>query len=245
MGLESVTKISDLNPLWPLGSDQKLAGDDHIRNIKLALQTVSFLKSIQTFTTSGTWTRPAGVRTVLVYCLGGGAGGHGGQVAAYAGGGGGSGGVGIKLLDVTSLPTVTVSIGAPGLAGTNPAGIGGAAGITAFSVGATFYCMGAGGLVDSTGYNRGGPGAPVVASVGDIRFAGGAGNPGGVFVAGSGAIFPGGAGGGNGGGVSGGSYGDASPNSGGGGAGGYCSATTSLLGGAGGSGYCVVLEFGQ
>lgn len=39
MGLESGDKISDLNPLWPLGSDPKSQGDDHIRLIKKVMQT--------------------------------------------------------------------------------------------------------------------------------------------------------------------------------------------------------------
>lgn len=38
MGLESVTYISDLNTSWPLGSDKIRQGDDHLRNIKLALK---------------------------------------------------------------------------------------------------------------------------------------------------------------------------------------------------------------
>lgn len=41
MGLESsVTQISDLNPLWPLNSDSRRQGDDHMRNIKAALLTL-------------------------------------------------------------------------------------------------------------------------------------------------------------------------------------------------------------
>jgi hypothetical protein len=39
MGLETVTHIADLNELWPLGSDLKAEGDNHIRNIKKALKT--------------------------------------------------------------------------------------------------------------------------------------------------------------------------------------------------------------
>ncbi len=38
MGIESGTKISDLNPAWPLGSDPKSEGDNHIRLIKAILQ---------------------------------------------------------------------------------------------------------------------------------------------------------------------------------------------------------------
>jgi hypothetical protein len=245
MGLETpVTKISDLNPLWPLGSDQKLSGDDHIRNIKLALQTVTFLKSIQTFTVSGTWTRPAGIKSVLVYCLGGGAGGNGSQPAENGGGGGGGGGVGIKLLDVTALASVTVSIGAPGTAGASAGGIGGAGGITAFSVGATFYCIGSGGSAGPT-YREGGRGGLSTSSVGDIRFSGGAGTPGEAYVPASGLVFLGGNGGGNGAGISGAGAYVATPNSGGGGAGGYTAPAGSIAGGQGATGYCVVLEFGQ
>lgn len=37
MGLETVTYISDLNPLWPLGRDPKSNGDNHLQNIKKGL----------------------------------------------------------------------------------------------------------------------------------------------------------------------------------------------------------------
>lgn len=41
MPLETVEKISDLNPNWPLGSaDPKSEGDDHIRNIKIAVRSL-------------------------------------------------------------------------------------------------------------------------------------------------------------------------------------------------------------
>lgn len=39
MGLEAVTHISDLNIANPLAGDPKSEGDDHIRNIKIALKT--------------------------------------------------------------------------------------------------------------------------------------------------------------------------------------------------------------
>ncbi len=39
MPLETGNKISDLNPLWPLGSDPKAQGDDHLRLIKSILQS--------------------------------------------------------------------------------------------------------------------------------------------------------------------------------------------------------------
>ena len=38
MGLEAVTYISDLNVAWPLSTDKRRQGDDHIRNTKLAIK---------------------------------------------------------------------------------------------------------------------------------------------------------------------------------------------------------------
>lgn len=38
MGIESATKIADLNPAWPLGGDMVADGDNHIRLIKDVLQ---------------------------------------------------------------------------------------------------------------------------------------------------------------------------------------------------------------
>ena len=41
MGLETgVTKIADLNPLWPAATDERSKGDDHFRNIKVALLSI-------------------------------------------------------------------------------------------------------------------------------------------------------------------------------------------------------------
>lgn len=49
MGLETVAKISDLNPLWPLGSDSRSQMDDHLRNIKVAVQTSTREKLTATY----------------------------------------------------------------------------------------------------------------------------------------------------------------------------------------------------
>lgn len=39
MGLETASYIADLNPVYPLGSDSKSQGDDHLRLLKAVLQT--------------------------------------------------------------------------------------------------------------------------------------------------------------------------------------------------------------
>ena len=54
------------------------------------------LGDFQSFLSSGSWVKPAGIRTVIVRCIGGGGGGGGGMFStgsgAKPGGGGGGGG---------------------------------------------------------------------------------------------------------------------------------------------------------
>jgi hypothetical protein len=77
------------------------------------------LKSIQVFTSSGTWTKPSGINTIKVYCTGGGGGGGGnGTGANDAGAGGAAGGTAIKIYDVSSTSSVVVTCGGGGAAGT-------------------------------------------------------------------------------------------------------------------------------
>ena len=83
----------------------------------------SGLTSVQVFTASGTWTRPTGITKVIVEVQGGGAGG-----ARDSSGtdqiGGSAGGYAKKLLDVSSISTSTITIGAAGAGatGSNDAG---------------------------------------------------------------------------------------------------------------------------
>ena len=88
----------------------------------------------QTFTSSGTWTKPAGVKYVRVQVQGGGGGG-GGHCES-----GGAGGYAEEIIDVTSVTSVTVTVGGGGGGVTyhNVAGNGGAS-----SFGS--YCSGGGG----------------------------------------------------------------------------------------------------
>jgi hypothetical protein len=82
-----------------------------------SLPTQGFV-SHQTFTSSGTWTRPSGITTIKVYvCGGGGGGGSGnsGSWTSWTSGGAGGGGTAVKVIDVTSISSVTVTIGAGGV----------------------------------------------------------------------------------------------------------------------------------
>lgn len=58
---------------------------------------------------SGTWTVPAGVRTVDVFCVGGGGGGSGSSGSPYYGGGGGGGGYTAKRTGISVTPNSKIN----------------------------------------------------------------------------------------------------------------------------------------
>jgi len=75
----------------------------------------SGLASVQTFTSSGTWTKPSGIRLAMVEVIGGGGGGGSSTSSVNtAGGGGGGGAYARKLFDVSSVSSVSVTIGSGG-----------------------------------------------------------------------------------------------------------------------------------
>jgi hypothetical protein len=115
--------------------------------------------SVQYFTTAGaiTWTRPSGIKKIYVYVIGGGGGGR----SATSGCGGGGGGCAIKLIDVTSISSISGSVGSSGAVNT-------AGGASVFNT----TIIGAGGGVgnEGGGYPVGGVGG--VASGGDLNING-------------------------------------------------------------------------
>lgn len=208
------------------------------------------LLSTRLFTASGTWTRPSGVRFVLVWALGAGGGGGGAAGASgsgAAGGGGGAGGFAAGFLDVAAIASRSVTVGAGGTGGAASGAAGGAGGMTSFGaeVVATGGAGGDGMAAGTWGTAvTGGLGGGVTAA--DPGFAGAAGGAGlrfdaGNVLSGSGAAsFFGGGARGNVGNVAGAIA--SAPGAGGSGAA-VASSATGLSGGDGGAGLVWIWEF--
>ena len=73
----------------------------------------SGLASVQIFTSSGTWTKPSGITKVIVEVQGGGSSGSTSNNTSSISGGAG-GGYAKKLIDVSSISTATITVGAGG-----------------------------------------------------------------------------------------------------------------------------------
>ena len=90
----------------------------------------SGLTSVQTFTSSGTWTRPTGITKVIVEVQGGGTSGRA-TGSVYVRGAGG--GYAKKLIDVSSISSATITVGAGGAAVAANGGNGNAGGSSIWS----------------------------------------------------------------------------------------------------------------
>ena len=129
--------------------------------------TPSGLASVQTFTSSGTWTRPSDITKVIMEVQGGGSSGSDGNASSTRDTGGGAGGYAKKFLDVSSISTSTITVGAGGAAATtNPSNAGGA---SSWADGTNTITGNGGGAAGSADYVGGLGGT---ASGGDINIKG-------------------------------------------------------------------------
>jgi hypothetical protein len=137
--------------------------------------------SVQVFATAGTftYTKPTNVRRVRVFVTGGGGGGGPTNEDDQANGGG-AGGTAIKMIDLTGISTVSVTVGAGSAGATNSSGFGGRASTSSFGS----YCSATGGRntgADAgTTWAIGGEGG--VGIGGDINLAGGDGHGGSIDI---------------------------------------------------------------
>jgi hypothetical protein len=132
--------------------------------------------SMQVFTSSGTWTKPSGINRVMVTVIGGGgASGHAhddGAGSEGCSGGGGAGGCAIKLIDVSSTLSESVTVGTGGVGGNANGGSG-----VASSFGGFCSASGGAGTAAVVGVPGGG-GAGGSGSLGNINIPGGDGSGG-------------------------------------------------------------------
>lgn len=137
----------------------------------------SGFSNIAVFTSSGTWTVPAGVTKCLVYCTGGG--GSGSKTANLSAAGlvgGGAGGTAIKIFTLSgSSATVTVGAGGADVITDNTSGFAG--GNSSFVYSSTTITGNGGGAGVYNGYTGAEGGA---ATGGDINITGGCSNASGV-----------------------------------------------------------------
>jgi len=137
------------------------------------------LISTQLFTSSGTWNRPSGTTKIRVTVTGGGGSASGvpGDLGNDMGGSGSAGGTAIKIIDVTSISSVSVTVGNGGTVPLATSGSTGAAGQTS-SFGS--HCSASGGS-----------GAPSYSNTSNVsQFPSGDGSGGDINIRGGHGLYP-------------------------------------------------------
>jgi len=251
-GVPATTSVLGLNrmsaaPVDPavpiaLGENDGRVPTADEKAILVAIEAGTYFPTPQvvTFTSSGTWTKDAGLKYVVVEVQGGGAGGNGGgdtgSGISPCGAGGAAGGYSRKLILAAALgATETVTTGGGGSAGAGNNGVATAGATSSFGAHASAT---GGGIVGGNSIVSGLGG---IGSNGDVNVSGGSGesgsNPGQAGATGGNSMLGGGGRGvPNASGAVGGLYG-------GGGGGGDSTSSNGTPGGAGAGGIVIVTEY--
>lgn len=124
---------------------------------------------VQAFKAAGVfaWTVPSGVKKAWVTVIGGGGGGGRSATSGMGSGGGGGGGLSQKLVDLTGVSTVTVTVGAGGAGATVAGEVGETGGTSSFGV--HLSATGGAGGMGANNLVANGPGSSGSGSGGDFN----------------------------------------------------------------------------
>ena len=167
------TTTADVNGTLPTGRGgtglTSVGSANQILTVNSANNALTYaftgIQGMQVFTSSGTWSRPSGVRYIKVQLVGGGGGGSG------HGESGGAGGYSERILDVTGISSVSVTI-AGEAGGSYYSGAGGNGGSSSFGP----YLSASGGYGANRNNQHSG-GLAGVGSGGNLNIYGGGGQP--------------------------------------------------------------------
>jgi len=114
-GATALTIAADAVDIAMLSATGTASSTTFLRGDNAWASAAAGLNSVQTFTSSGTWTRPSDITKVIMEVQGAGGSGSATATGSHVGGGGG-GGYSKKLLDVSSISSSTITVGTAGAA---------------------------------------------------------------------------------------------------------------------------------